>query len=49
MNNPYNKESVRDRERRLLPFFVDFVKFASSFAAIIAAALLSLHVASAAI
>jgi len=48
MNNQKNKESLRARERRALPFFVEFVKFASGFAAIIAVALLTLHVASAA-
>lgn len=36
-------------ERRLLPFFIDFVKFATGFAAIIAVALLTLHAASAAV
>ncbi|MFA6415128.1 MAG: hypothetical protein WC217_01105 [Candidatus Paceibacterota bacterium] len=48
MNNQENKESLRERERRALPFFVEFVKFATGFAALIAVALLSLHVASAA-
>jgi hypothetical protein len=48
MNNLKNKESLRDRERRALPFFIEFVKFATGFAVIIAAALLTLHVASAA-
>lgn len=48
MNNPYNKESERARERRLLPFFIEFVKFSTGFAAIIAAALFTLHIASAA-
>lgn len=38
----------KNNTRRALPFFVEFVKFASGFAAIIAVALLSLHVASAA-
>lgn len=32
----------------MLPFIVEFVKFASAFAVIIAVALLTLHVASAA-
>ncbi len=32
----------------MLPFFIEFVKFATIFAVIIAAALLALHVASAA-
>ncbi len=48
MNNPQNKESMLARERRMLPFFVEFVKFSTGFAVIIAAALLTLHVASAA-
>lgn len=48
MNNQKNKESLRDRERRMLPFFVEFVKFSTAFAVIVAAALLTLHVASAA-
>ena len=39
----------RDTGRRMLPFFIEFVKFSSGFAAIIAAALLTLHVASTAI
>lgn len=47
MSNPRNKESLRERERRMLPFFVEFVKFASGFAAIVAAALITLQVASA--
>lgn len=36
-----------ERARRALPFFVEFVKFATGFAAIVAVALLSLRVASA--
>ncbi|MDD3531245.1 MAG: hypothetical protein PHV99_01480 [Candidatus Pacebacteria bacterium] len=48
MNNPQNKKSLREQERRMLPFFVEFVKFASGFAVIIAAALFTLHAASAA-
>ena len=43
-----NQKNNRDAERRMLPFFVEFVKFSSGFAVIIAAALLALHVASAA-
>lgn len=35
-------------KRSALPFFIEFVKFASGFAAIIAVALLVLHGASAA-
>lgn len=45
MNNPKDNKS-RYTERRILPFFVEFVKFSSGFAAIIAVALLTLHVAS---
>lgn len=48
MNNPKNNENLQVRERRMLPFFVEFVKFASGFAAIVAVALMTLHVASAA-
>lgn len=47
MNNQRNKNN-RDAERRILPFVVEFVKFATAFAVIIAAALLTLHVATAA-
>ena len=46
MNNPKNN---RETERRLLPFFIEFVKFSTGFAAIITVALMTLHVASAAI
>ncbi|HVB20115.1 MAG TPA: hypothetical protein VNF51_02445 [Candidatus Paceibacterota bacterium] len=46
MNNLRNKKSQRARERRLLPFIVEFVKFSTGFAVIIAVALLTLHVAS---
>jgi len=49
MNNPKNKESVRVRERRMLPFFIEFVKFSVGFAVIVAAALLTLHIATATI
>lgn len=45
MNNPKNK-SREEAERRILPFFIEFVKFSSGFAAIVAVALLTLHVAS---
>jgi len=47
MNNQKNNDR-NARERRMLPFFVEFVKFSTGFAVIIAAALLALHVASAA-
>ncbi|MDP1707345.1 MAG: hypothetical protein Q8L30_02220 [bacterium] len=46
MTNPKNKH---DTERRMLPFFIEFVKFTTGFAVIVAVALLSLHAASAAI
>lgn len=48
MNNRETKEGLRDRERRMLPFVVEFVKFSSGFAALIAVALFTLHIASAA-
>jgi len=48
MNNQQNKESLEERERRMLPFFVEFVKFSAAFAVIIAAALLTLQATSAA-
>jgi hypothetical protein len=38
---------MQGNKRRLLPFFVEFVKFSTGFAVIVAAALLTLHVASA--
>lgn len=38
----------RDKERKALPFFIEFVEFATGFAAIVATALVTLHVASAA-
>ena len=47
MSNQKNKEQMR--ERRILPFFIEFVKFACGFAAIVALALLTLHIASAAL
>ena len=45
--NPKNNDRLA-RERRMLPFFIEFVKFATGFAVIIAAALFTLHAASAA-
>ena len=45
MNNQKDKKVPAPK---LLPFFIEFVKFATAFAAIIAVALLTLHVASAA-
>ncbi len=47
MNNQQNNESLADKERRMLPFFVEFVKFSAGFAVIIAAALVTLNAASA--
>lgn len=38
-----------DTAQKILPFFIEFVKFSTGFAAIIALALLTLHVASAAV
>ena len=43
MNNP------RDNEKRMLPFVVEFVKFAAGFALIIAIALFTLRIAAAAV
>jgi hypothetical protein len=48
MNNQKNKESIRDKERRMLPFAIEFVKFFTGFIIIVAAALLALHFAVAA-
>lgn len=45
---PSKPMNSQKNKRRALPFFIEFVKFASGFAAIVAVALLSLHVASAA-
>jgi len=42
------KKKQMQAERRMLPFVVEFVKFATAFAVIIAIALLTLHIASAA-
>jgi hypothetical protein len=46
--NPKNNQRI-NKERRMLPFVVEFVKFSAAFCVIIAAALLTLHVASAAL
>ena len=46
MNNPQNNR--RAAERRMLPFFIEFVKFSTGFAVIVAVALLTLRAASAA-
>lgn len=45
MSDPKNNRV--EKQRRMLPFFVEFVKFSTAFAVIIAVALLTLHVASA--
>ena len=47
-NRPDDTESLIARERRMLPFLVEFVKFAAGFAVIIAIALVALNAASAA-
>lgn len=44
-NLPADRQAT---ERRMLPFFVEFVKFATGFAVIVAVALVTLHIASAA-
>ncbi len=48
MNNLKNKDDLRARERRMLPFAVEFVKFFIIFATLIAIALLTLRITSAA-
>ena len=48
MNSQQNNNR-RDAERRMLPFVVEFVKFVTGFAVIVAIALLALHFASAAL
>lgn len=48
MNNQKN-DSWQKKERRMLPFFIEFVKFTTGFVVIVAAALISLHAVSAAI
>jgi hypothetical protein len=45
MNTPQNK---KEPPVRLVPFFVDFMKYAIGFAIIVAAALFTLHMAAAA-
>jgi hypothetical protein len=39
----------KDKERRMLPFFIEFVKFSTGFAVIIAVALVALRATSAAL
>jgi hypothetical protein len=41
------RTDARPRASRALPFFVEFVKFSTGFAVIIAAALFALHAATA--
>ena len=43
-----NKETLRQKEKRMLPFAVEFVKFLIAFVVMISAALITLHFASAA-
>jgi len=45
--NPKDKNI--DKERRMLPFFIEFVKFTTGFAVIVAVALLMLNVATVAV
>jgi len=45
--NPKNK--FIEKERRMLPFFIEFVKFSTGFAVIVAVALLMLNVATVAV
>ncbi len=40
-------ESRQEKERRMIPFFVEFVKFTTGFATIIALALFALRLTSA--
>ena len=47
MNDQENKESFIERERRMLPFFVEFVKFSIGFVVILITALFALRVVAA--
>ena len=50
MNNPNNNSSNigwKKKERRMLPFVIEFIKFSTAFSVIIAAALVTLRFASA--
>lgn len=51
MNNPNNVSDANsaETERKMFPFIVEFVKFTAGFAVIIAVALITLHIASAAL
>lgn len=48
MNNPQTNDSLIARERRMLPFLIEFVKFSTGFVVIVAIALFALQAASAA-
>ena len=55
LNQKNNNRRVLERrtpsstpQRRILPFVIEFVKFSTAFAVVIAAALITLHVATAA-
>ncbi len=48
MNNRTNDTGRSGAELRMLPFFIEFVKFSIGFSVIIAVALFALHVANAA-
>lgn len=41
------KDKLIEKERRMLPFFIEFVKFSTAFVTIITAALLTLNIATA--
>lgn len=47
MKNP-SDETLEEKEKEMLPFFVEFVKFSAGFAVIIGVGLVALHAASAA-
>lgn len=49
MMTPKDNETLAEKERRALPLVVEFVKFSAAFACIIAIALFTLQVASAAL
>lgn len=48
MSDKKESENTDIRLRRMLPFFVEFVKFSTAFAVIIAVALIALHTVNAA-
>jgi hypothetical protein len=47
--NEEKKDQQKKQKKRSLPFFIEFIKFSTVFAIIITAALLTLHVAGAAL